>query len=121
MTIQYTPKKAKGPQEPEGGQIPGPLAGIPHLRPKVFRRLNKSQRTVSRAYGGVLSHRSVRDRIVRAFLIEEVKLIKRSLARKKEKADGEQEKKSKKDSKKDAKKKDKGDKKKEKGSKKQKK
>ena len=57
--------------------MPGPLAGIPHLRPGAFRRLTHQQRTVNRPYGGVLSHRTVRDRIVRAFLIEEVKLMKR--------------------------------------------
>ena len=39
--------------------------------------MSHNQRTVSRPYGGVLSHRTVRDRIVRAFLIEEVKLMKR--------------------------------------------
>ena len=53
------------------------MAGIPHARPGAFRRLNHNQRTVSRPYGGVLSHKTVRDRIVRAFLIEEVKLMKR--------------------------------------------
>ena len=57
--------------------MPGPLAGIPHLRPGAFRRLSHNKRTVSRPYGGVLSHRTVRERIVRAFLIEEVKVMKR--------------------------------------------
>ena len=112
MTIQYTPKKAKGPQEPEGGQQPGSLAGIPQLRQKDFRILPKNQRTVSRAYGGVLSHKSVKDRIVRAFLIEEVKHMKKLMSKKKEKED------TKKPAKKETKKKDK---KKEKGAKKSKK
>eukprot|EP01061_Rhynchopus_euleeides_P038636 TRINITY_DN66279_c0_g1_i1.p3 TRINITY_DN66279_c0_g1~~TRINITY_DN66279_c0_g1_i1.p3 ORF type:complete len:117 (+),score=28.78 TRINITY_DN66279_c0_g1_i1:54-404(+) len=37
------------------------------------------QKSVSRAYGGVLSHRHVRERVIRAFLIEEMKIVKRVL------------------------------------------
>merc|ERR1712188_165807 len=40
---------------------------------------NKKDRTVHRAYGGVLSGKSVRQRIVRAFLIEEQKIVKKVL------------------------------------------
>ena len=83
MTIQYTPKKSNGPQEPTTGQQPGALAGIKQMRPKDFRKASRRDRTVSRAYGGVLSHKSVRDRIVRAFLIEEVKHMKKHLLNKK--------------------------------------
>ena len=82
ITIQYTAKKCKGPQEGVSGLLPGPLAGIPHARPGAFRRLNHNARTVSRPYGGVLSHRTVKDKIVRAFLIEEAKLLKRLMAEK---------------------------------------
>ncbi|CAI2380088.1 unnamed protein product [Moneuplotes crassus] len=107
ITIQYTAKKCKGPQEGVTGLLPGPLAGIPHLRPGAFRRLNHNARTVSRPYGGVLSHRTVKDKIVRAFLIEEAKLLKRLM---KEKAgkDSKPKKSKKKDAKKDAKKGKKG-------------
>ena len=104
MTIQYTPKKAKGPQEPEGGQQPGALAGIKQLRPKDFRRLPRRQRSVSRPYGGVLSHKTVRDKIVRAFLIEEVKLMKKIMSKKKEKKTEEPKQKKKETKKKDDKK-----------------
>lgn len=41
---------------------------------------SRHRKTVSRAYGGVLSHDQVRDRIVRAFLIEEQRIVKQALA-----------------------------------------
>jgi Ribosomal protein L34e len=41
----------------------------------------KSKKTVHRAYGGVLSGGAVRDRIVRAFLVEEQKIVKKARAR----------------------------------------
>lgn len=34
---------------------------------------------MTRPYGGVLSHQAVRDRIVRAFLVEEQKIVKKVL------------------------------------------
>ena len=82
ITIQYTTKKAKGPQDKGCGGCPGALAGIPRLRPSAFRRLTHNQRTVSRPYGGSKCHKCVKERIVRAFLIEEVKLMKRLMKEK---------------------------------------
>lgn len=38
--------------------------------------MSKRQKTVRRTYGGVLCHKCVRERIVRAFLIEEQKIVK---------------------------------------------
>ena len=38
--------------------------------------MSHSKKTVHRAYGGVLSGGAVRDRIVRAFLVEEQKIVK---------------------------------------------
>ena len=35
--------------------------------------------TIIRAYGGVLSHKAVREKIVRAFLIEEQKIVMKVL------------------------------------------
>ena len=35
--------------------------------------------TIFRAYGGVLSHKAVREKIVRAFLIEEQKIVMKVL------------------------------------------
>mmetsp|Transcript_6455 Transcript_6455/g.15899 ORF Transcript_6455/g.15899 Transcript_6455/m.15899 type:complete len:83 (-) Transcript_6455:181-429(-) len=40
---------------------------------------NKKDRTVHRPYGGVLSGANVKERIVRAFLIEEQKIVKKVL------------------------------------------
>ena len=54
-------------------------AGLKKLRSPEFGRLTSGKRTVSRPYGGVLSHEEVKGRIVRAFLIEEVKLMKKLL------------------------------------------
>ena len=47
-----------------------------------FKNAKKREKTVSRAYGGVQCHTCVRQRIVRAFLIEEQKIGKKVLAAK---------------------------------------
>jgi large subunit ribosomal protein L34e len=52
------------------------LPGIAHLRPKEYRAISKRQKTVNRAYGGNKCATCVRDRVVRAFLIEERKIVK---------------------------------------------
>ena len=84
LTIQYL-KRSAGAS----------LAGIPRLRSPALSRLTHTQRTVARPYGGKLTHSEVRDkyvlpsiflnfflRIVRAFLIEEVKQMKRLMQQK---------------------------------------
>jgi hypothetical protein len=40
------------------------------------KKMAKNKKSVSRAYGGVLSGGAVRERIVRAFLVEEQKIVK---------------------------------------------
>ncbi|OXB76793.1 UNVERIFIED_CONTAM: hypothetical protein H355_016274 [Colinus virginianus] len=45
------------------------------VRPKVLKRLSKTKKHVSRAYGGSMCAKCVRDRIKRAFLIEEQKIV----------------------------------------------
>merc|ERR1719386_589781 len=52
------------------------MQGVKVARPNDFRRMNASRRRVSRAYGGVLTGTEVKDRIMRAFLIEEFKRFK---------------------------------------------
>lgn len=52
---------------------------IPALRPREYATLSKPQKTVQRAYGGSRCGGCVRDRIVRAFLIEEQKIVKKVL------------------------------------------
>lgn len=59
------------------------LAGIPHLKSSEYKRTAKRVRTVSRVYGGTLCHACVRQRIVRAFLLEEQKAVKKVLAERK--------------------------------------
>jgi len=41
--------------------------------------MSKRQKTVFRACGGVLSHKAVREKMVRAFLIEEQKIVMKVL------------------------------------------
>merc|ERR1719331_1700079 len=52
------------------------MQGVKVRRPNDFRRLTSSKRHVSRAYGGVLTGTEVKERIMRAFLIEEFKRFK---------------------------------------------
>jgi ribosomal protein L34E len=84
LLVQYRTKKASYPKCPVTGQR---LAGIKSLRPSQYsnKRISKRQKTVNRIYGGCLSHKVVRERIMRAFLVEEQKIVKKvsccSLAR----------------------------------------
>merc|ERR1712079_335201 len=55
------------------------LKGIKPTRPSDRPRLSLRHKKVFRAYGGVLSHRAVREKIVRAFLIEEQKIVNKVL------------------------------------------
>ncbi|KAH0856045.1 hypothetical protein HID58_084306 [Brassica napus] len=82
LTYQTTKKRASGPKCPvTGKRIQGDMIAIPHLRPAEYKRsrLSRNRRTVNRAYGGVLSGLAVKDRIVRAFLVEEQKIVKKVL------------------------------------------
>merc|ERR1712232_1159709 len=75
LTVHYRTKAAKGPRCGDCGTS---LPGIPHLRPKEYSRLPKSQKTVSRAYGGSRCGTCVKQRILRAFLVEEQRKAKAS-------------------------------------------
>ena len=74
LTVQYITKAAKGPTCFVTRKA---LQGIPRARPFEYSLMKKSKRTVTRAYGGVLSAGAVKDRIVRAFLAEEQKEVKK--------------------------------------------
>ncbi|KAL5996224.1 60S ribosomal protein L34 [Asimina triloba] len=78
LVYQSTKKRASGPKCPVSGKR---IQGIPHLRPTEYKRsrLPRNRRTVNRAYGGVLSGSAVRERIIRAFLVEEQKIVKKVL------------------------------------------
>ncbi|KAL6751959.1 ribosomal protein L34Ae [Haematococcus lacustris] len=78
LVFQYVKKAAGHPTCPISGAR---LNGLPQRRPLELsnKRLSKRNKTVRRAYGGHLSHSVVRERIVRAFLIEEQKIVKKVL------------------------------------------
>ncbi|KAF9112687.1 60S ribosomal protein L34 [Mortierella sp. AM989] len=62
---------------PKCGDCGVALPGVPALRPTEYARISRRQKTVNRAYGGSRCANCVRDRIVRAFLIEEQKIVKK--------------------------------------------
>ena len=78
---QYIKKKANSARCGVAGCVI-PLAGVVARRPKEMKNTKKRQRTVSRTYGGNLCGPCLRDRIVRAFLIEEQKIVKKVLQEK---------------------------------------
>ncbi len=52
---------------------------IPALRPREYSTISRPKKTVQRAYGGSRCANCVKDRITRAFLIEEQKIVKKVL------------------------------------------
>lgn len=48
-----------------------PLRGIPRLTNTKFKNLNKSKKTVSRAFGGYMSHSALKEKILTEMVIEE--------------------------------------------------
>eukprot|EP01018_Ginkgo_biloba_P032750 Gb_36060 [translate_table: standard] len=78
LIYQTVKKRASGPKCSLTGKR---IHGIPHLRPAEYKRsrLPRNRRSVNRAYGGVLSGAAVRERIIRAFLVEEQKIVKKVL------------------------------------------
>ncbi|EON67261.1 60S ribosomal protein L34-B [Coniosporium apollinis CBS 100218] len=68
---------AKKGTSPKCGDCHAKLPGIPARRPREYATLSKTKKSVSRAYGGSRCATCVRDRIVRAFLIEEQKIVKK--------------------------------------------
>ncbi|KAL2155825.1 hypothetical protein VTH82DRAFT_567 [Thermothelomyces myriococcoides] len=64
---------------PKCGDCGVKLPGIPALRPREYAQISKPKKTVQRAYGGSRCGNCVRDRIIRAFLIEEQKIVKKVL------------------------------------------
>merc|ERR1712142_162076 len=51
------------------------LSGVVRARAFKLKSLPKRKKRVTRAYGGNLCHKCVRERVVRAFLIEEQKIV----------------------------------------------
>lgn len=77
LAMQYIQKKGKGPK---CGDCGTKLIGIPGLRPKEYHSISRRQKTITRAYGGSRCGSCVRQRIIRAFLVEEQKIVKRVLS-----------------------------------------
>ncbi|WFD29651.1 60S ribosomal protein L34B [Malassezia sp. CBS 17886] len=61
---------------PKCGDCHTALQGIKALRPRAYATVSKRQKTVQRAYGGSRCAACVRTRVVRAFLVEESKIVK---------------------------------------------
>ena len=75
LTVQYMKKTSKGPQASFGSKAR--LSGLRQLSNQDNSKANRSSRRVARAYGGVITPSELKERIMRAFLIEEVKVVKR--------------------------------------------
>ncbi|EUB60714.1 60S ribosomal protein L34 [Echinococcus granulosus] len=67
---------------PKCGDCKCKLAGIKPSRPMTRSRMSKRLKTVTRSYGGSRCHACVRSRILRAFLMEEQKVLKQILKEK---------------------------------------
>lgn len=74
LAVLHIQKKATAPKCGDCGVA---LPGIPALRPAGYARISRSKKNVTRAYGGSRCANCVRDRIVRAFLVEEQKIVKK--------------------------------------------
>ncbi|CAH0392884.1 unnamed protein product [Bemisia tabaci] len=87
--------KKKG-SVPTCGDCRVKLQGCTPSRPFERSRINKRRRSFNRAYGGQLCHKCVTQKIVRAFLLEEQKLVKKLLRAQRDKNKGKEVKKDKK-------------------------
>ena len=51
------------------------------MRNAQYKNISKTQRRICRPYGGVLTPGQVKENIMRAFLLEEVKIVKEMVGR----------------------------------------
>ncbi|XP_064078940.1 large ribosomal subunit protein eL34-like [Palaemon carinicauda] len=72
LVYHYVKKPGKAPK---CGNCKVRLKGIAAVRPHKLHSLSYRRKRVSRSYGGNLCHKCVRERIIRAFLIEEQKIV----------------------------------------------
>ncbi|VDN59580.1 unnamed protein product [Dracunculus medinensis] len=72
----YRKKQGKVPRCGDTGVK---LKGIKPARPRQLSKMTRRLKKVTRAYGGCLSAAAVKERIIRAFLIEEQKIVARVL------------------------------------------
>ena len=85
LSVQYIKRASKGPQT--YFKTKSRLSGLKRLRNPEYLALSKSQRRISRPYGGVLTPSEVKEKILRAFLVEEVKLVKELVRTNKKKSE----------------------------------
>ena len=57
------------------------LTGLKKLRNSQYKNISKTQRRICRPYGGVLTPGQTKENILRAFLLEEVKIVKERISR----------------------------------------
>ncbi|KAI8900419.1 ribosomal protein L34Ae [Globomyces pollinis-pini] len=74
LAVLHIKKQASAPKCGDCGVV---LPGVPALRPTGYMRISKRQKSVTRAYGGSRCSGCVRNRIIRAFLVEEQKIVKK--------------------------------------------
>ncbi|GAW78943.1 60S ribosomal protein L34 [Plasmodium gonderi] len=80
LTIHVVKKKAG---KPKCADCKMAIQGVKALRPADNQRARKKDRKVSRAYGGSICAKCIRERIMRAFLFEEQKCVRQVLKEKK--------------------------------------
>lgn len=80
LTYIYCDKKAAIPKCSDCKQR---LMGLVPARPRKLKNMSRRQKTVCRAYGGNKCSECVSDRIARAFLAEEQRIVKKVLKAKK--------------------------------------
>ncbi|XP_022079627.1 60S ribosomal protein L34-B-like isoform X1 [Acanthaster planci] len=76
LVYHYLKKK---PSPARCGDTGVKLMGVVAARPKKLMSVPRPKKRVTRAYGGCLSAGAVKQRIIRAFLIEEQKIVRRVL------------------------------------------
>ncbi|PNG93968.1 60S ribosomal protein L34, partial [Tetrabaena socialis] len=73
LVYQYKRKQESHPKCAISGVRLHGFKATPHTQ---LHTLPKRAKSVNRIYGGCLSHKVVKERIIRAFLIEEQKIVK---------------------------------------------
>ncbi|KAH7825221.1 putative 60s ribosomal protein L34e [Monocercomonoides exilis] len=74
LVYHYIGKRSQGPK---CGDCHADIQGVPCLVRRQMAQLSRPKKHVSRAYGGSRCAKCVRNRIIRAFLTEEQKIVKR--------------------------------------------
>ena len=75
LTVQYMKKTSKGVRTAFNSKAR--LSGLKVYYNQDYSRTTNNSRRISRAYGGVITPEQLKEKILRAFLIEEVKVVKR--------------------------------------------